>query len=107
MSYYRTSGSGAQEQWAFWRADSSIGTFFLQNDRKESIQPQAYDLRLSTSNYEFTTLQETAPSSAKPQMRLPHTLSSIGKTLNQTIMCAVLHNHITSQELFSCFYFPL
>ncbi|XP_024403056.1 uncharacterized protein [Physcomitrium patens] len=87
-----TSGSGAQEQWAFWRADSSIGTFFLQNDRKESIQPQAYDLRLSTSNYEFTTLQETAPSSAKPQMRLPHTLSSIGEEAADTagILTAVI-----------------
>lgn len=80
----RTADSDEQKQWAFWRADNSIGTFFLQNNPKELVQPQPYDLRLSISNYRLFTVKETVPSSGKPQTGLSKKLSSIGKSLSKT-----------------------
>lgn len=66
-----------QKQWAFWRVDNSVGTFFLQNNPTELIHPQPYDLRLSISKYGLCTVDETVSSSGKAQVRLP----TIGKSL--------------------------
>ena len=72
----------SQRKWAFWRADNSIGTFFLQIDPKELVQPQAHDLRLAIANYGLFIVKETAPGSDYPQTRLSRTLSAIGKLLS-------------------------
>jgi len=87
---YRTSVMNSQKKWAFWRADNSIGTFFMQIDPKDLIQPQAYDLRLAISNYGLFTINETVPAgSDKPQTKLSQTLSSVRKLSRNARMFGV------------------
>lgn len=74
----------SHNKWAFWRADNSIGTFFLENDPKEFIPPQAYDLRLAISKYGLFTVKETVPSSDHPQTRLSRTLMPIGASFRNS-----------------------
>jgi hypothetical protein len=83
---YRTNDMDSQKKWAFWRADNSIGTFFLQIDPKELVQPQAHDLRLVIANYRLFTVKETVPGSDNPQTTMSHTLSAIGKLLSNAII---------------------
>lgn len=80
----RTTSMDSQKKWAFWRADNSIGTFFLQTDIKEHVQPKAYDLRLAISNYGMFTVKETVPADPARESRLSQTLSTIRKYLKQT-----------------------
>ncbi|KAG0604101.1 hypothetical protein M758_10G145000 [Ceratodon purpureus] len=72
-----TTSMDSQKKWAFWRADNSIGTFFLQTDIKEHVQPKAYDLRLAISNYGMFTVEETVPADPARESRLSQTLSTI------------------------------
>jgi hypothetical protein len=62
--------------WAFWRVDNSIGTFFTGS---EPNQQQAYDLRLAISSYGAFTVKETVPSGDETETKKhAHQLSSIG-----------------------------
>lgn len=74
----------SQKKSAFWRADNSVGTFFLQIDPKDLVPPHAHDLRLAIANYRLFTVKETLPGSDNPQTRLSRTLSAIGKLLINT-----------------------
>lgn len=74
----------SQKKWAFWRADNSIGTFFVQTDPKEHVQPKSYDLRLAISNYGMFIVNETVPADPARESRLSQTLSTIRKYLNWT-----------------------
>ncbi|KAG0557949.1 hypothetical protein KC19_11G167800 [Ceratodon purpureus] len=77
--HHRANDMGSQKKWAFWRADNSVGTFLLQIDPKELVEPKAHDLRLAIANYELFTVKETVPGSDHPQTRLSNTLSAIGE----------------------------